>query len=279
MRVPSREPTAVLQIADLPDARIRTMTFDRPDALNAFNEALYDATTDALRAAAADPDVAVVVLTGSGRAFSTGTDVTEMAARTIDPDNFRTGTHGFPGMIDEIVCFPKPILCAVNGLALGVGATMLGLVDLVLMSRDARVRCPFTALAVAPEAASSYTFPLLMGRQAATWALMSSEWLSADECVAAGLAWRVCEPDALIDETMVVARVLASKPIASLVETKRTIVASHVASIAAARERENNAFARLLGLPANLEAFRAFAERREPDFPAIDREHPYSPGS
>jgi enoyl-CoA hydratase/carnithine racemase len=273
-----REPTGVLQIADAPDARIRTITFDRPDALNAFNEALYDATADALIAAAADPDVAVVVLTGHGRAFSTGTDVTEMAARTIDPENFQAGRHGFPGMIDELLCFPKPVLCAVNGLALGVGATMLGLVDLVLMSREARVRCPFTALAVAPEAASSYTFPLLMGRQAASWALMSSEWLSAEECVASGLAWRVCEPEALLDDTMAVARVLASKPIESLVETKRTIVAAHVALIAAARERENNAFARLLGLPANLEAFRAFAERREPDFPAIDREHPYSPG-
>ena len=278
MRLRAREPTVVLQITDEPGARVRTITFDRPDALNAFNEALYDATADALIAAAADPGVAVVVLTGSGRAFSAGTDVLEMAARTTDPDGFAAGAHGFPGMVDELVCFPKPVLCAVNGLALGVGATMLGHVDLVLMSRDARIRCPFTALAVAPEAASSYTFPLLMGRQAATWALMSSEWLSADECLAAGLAWRVCEPDALLDETMAVARVLASKPLASLIETKRTIVAAHVALIAAARERENNAFAKLLGLPANLEAFRAFAERRDPDFPAIDREHPYSPG-
>lgn len=266
----------MLQITD-DGERIRTVTLDRPDALNAFNEALYDATTEALAAAATDPDVAVVVITGNGRAFSAGTDVAEMAARTTDPGNFQAGTHGFPGMIDELVCFPKPVICAVNGLALGVGATMLGLVDLVLISRDARVRCPFTALAVAPEAASSYTFPLLMGRQAATWALMSSEWLTADECVAAGLAWRVCEPDALLDETMSVARVLASKPIASLIETKRTIVSSHISSIAAARERENNAFAKLLGLPANLEAFSAFAERREPDFPAIDRAHPYSP--
>lgn len=267
----------MLQITDEPGTRVRTLTLDRPDALNAFNEALYDATTDALVAAARDPSVAVVVLTGRGRAFSAGTDVLEMAARTTDPDGFEAGAHGFPGMVDHLVSFPKPLLCAVNGLALGIGATMLALADLVLMSTAARIRCPFTALAVAPEAASSYTFPMLMGRQAATWALMSSEWLTAEECRASGLAWRVCEPDVLLDETMAVARVLAAKPMASLIETKRAIVASHQVPISAAREREDNAFRRLLGMPANLEAFSAFAERREPDFITIDREHPYSP--
>lgn len=265
----------MLQI-ETDDTRVRIVTFDRPDALNAFNEALYDATAEALRAAAVDPDVAVVVVTGAGRAFSAGTDVMEMGARTADPESFQAGTYGFPGMVDELVAFPKPIVCAVNGLALGVGATMLALADLVLMSSDARLRCPFTALGVAPEAGSSYTFPLLMGRHAATWALMSSEWLSADECAQAGLVWRVCPPDALLDETMAVARTLASKPIASLIETKRTIVAAHTDAIAAARQRENGAFQRLMGTPANLEAFRAFAERREPDFAAVDRANPYA---
>jgi enoyl-CoA hydratase/carnithine racemase len=266
----------VLQIADDADARIRTITLDRPDKLNAFNEALYDATAEALIDSAKDPGIAVVVITGNGRAFSAGVDILEMAARTTDPGNFVTGVHGFPGMIDELVAFPKPVVCAVNGLAVGVGATMLALADLVLMSSAARVRCPFTALGVAPEAASSYTFPLLMGRQAATWALLSSEWLTADECLLAGLAWRVTAPDDLLAETAAVARTLASKPIASLIESKRTIVASHRDAIAAARERENGAFQRLMGTPANLEALAAFADRREPEFAAIDRAHPFT---
>jgi enoyl-CoA hydratase/carnithine racemase len=268
--------TTVLQLADDAGHRIRTLTLDRPEALNAFNEALYDATTEALRDAASDSDVAVLVITGTGRAFSAGTDVLEMASRTTDPEHFAAGKHGFPGMVDQLVAFPKPVICAVNGLALGVGATMLALADLVIMSSTARVRCPFTALGVAPEAARSYTFPLLMGRQAATWALLSSEWLSADECANAGLAWRVAAPDNLLDETMAVARVLASKPIASLVESKRAIVAPHRDAIAAARERENGAFQRLMGTPANLEAFAAMADKREPDFASIDRAHPFA---
>jgi enoyl-CoA hydratase/carnithine racemase len=256
----------VLRIDDAD--RVRRITLDRPEALNAFNEALYDATTDALLDAGDDPGVAVVVLTGEGRAFSAGTDVVEMAARTTG--DLVAGRHGFPGLVDALVAFPKPLLCAVNGLALGIGATMLGLADLVLMSSEARIRCPFTDLAVAPEAGSSFTFPLLLGRQQASWALLSSEWLSADECLRAGLAWRVCPPHELLEATDGVARVLAAKPVDSLVETKRTIVAALREGVVAARAREDAAFQRLLGAPANVEALTALAERRPPDFAGVD---------
>lgn len=262
----------ILQVHD--EGRVRVITLDRPDALNAFNEALYDATTDALADAAASPDVAVGVLTGTGRAFSAGTDVVEMAARTTDPDGFTAGRHGFPGLIDRLTDFPKPLICAVNGMALGIGATLLGFADLVLMSSEARVRCPFTDLAVAPEAASSYLFPLLLGRQEASWLLFSSEWFSADDCLRIGLAWRVVPPDELMARTLEVAGTLAAKPIASLVESKRTVVSAHRDLIAAARRREDRAFSRLLGRPANLEAFTALAERRPPDFAAVDAAHP-----
>ncbi len=262
----------MLDISD--DGRVRVLTLDRPDALNAFNEALYDATSAALIEAAAAPDVAVVVLTGNGRAFSAGTDVAEMAARVADPESFQDGTYGFPGLIDQLSAFPKPLLCAVNGLALGIGATLIGFSELTLMSTEARIRCPFTDLAVAPEAASSYTFPLLLGRQNAAWLLMSSEWFSAEECLAMGLAFRVTAPEDLLPETMKYARHLAAKPIASLVETKRTIVSAHRDLVAAARSREDRAFMRLLGQPANLEAFTALGERRPPDFATVDAEHP-----
>jgi enoyl-CoA hydratase/carnithine racemase len=260
----------VLRIDD--GERVRVLTLDRPEALNAFDEALYDRFAEALIDAATDPTVAVVVVTGAGRAFSAGTDVVEMAARTTG--EVEHGRYGFPGMVDVLAAFPKPLVCAVNGLALGIGATILGFADLALVSTEARVRCPFTDLAVAPEAASSYTFPLLLGRQQATWVLMSSEWFSGPECVEMGLAWRLCEPDALLPEAMTVARTLARKSIASLVESKRTIVAAHRDAIAAARTRENAAYQVLLGAPANLEAFAALGARREPDFVAVDAAHP-----
>ena len=137
------------------------------------------------------------------------------------------------------------------------------------MSTTARLKCPFTSLGVAPEAASSYLFPQLLGRQDAAWMLLSAEWVSADEAKEMGLVWRVCEPDDLLPEARRHAEVLAARPISSLVAVKRTMTEPLRAGIAAARERENAAFAELMGGPANLEALTAFAEGREPDFTSL----------
>jgi enoyl-CoA hydratase/carnithine racemase len=256
----------VLQISD--EARVRTLTLDRPEALNAFNEELYDALADALLAAAADPAVAVVLLTGNGRAFSAGTDLLEMHRIATDP-TFERGRHGFPGLIDALEAFDKPLVVAVNGLGLGIGATVLGFADLAFMSTGARLKCPFTSLGVAPEAASSYLLPRLVGRQDAAWMLLSAEWVSAQQALAMGLVWRLCEPEDLLAEAHRHAAVLAARPISSLVAVKRTMTAPLREGVAAARERENAAFADLLGGPANLEALAAFAEGREPDFDGL----------
>ncbi|MBC9731895.1 enoyl-CoA hydratase/isomerase family protein [Nocardioides marmotae] len=253
----------MLQVSD--ERRVRTLTLDRPEALNAFNEALYDALADALLAAAADPEVAVVLLTGNGRGFSAGTDLLEMHRIATDP-TFERGRHGFPGLVDALVDFPKPLVVAVNGVGLGIGATILGFADLAFMSSTARLKCPFTSLGVAPEAASSYLLPRLVGRQDAAWVLLSAEWVSAAEAQAMGLVWRVCEPDDLLSEARRHAEVLAARPVASLVAVKRAVTAPLRAGIDAARERENAAFAELMGGPANLEALSAFAEGREADF-------------
>jgi enoyl-CoA hydratase/carnithine racemase len=253
----------VLQIDD--HARVRTITLDRPEALNAFNEELYDATADALLAAAEDPAVAVVLLTGNGRGFSAGTDLLEMHKLATDP-TFVRGKHGFLGLLDALADFPKPLVCAVNGVGLGIGATILGFADLAFMSTTARLKCPFTSLGVAPEAASSYLLPLLVGRQNAAWMLLSAEWISAVEAKEMGLVWRVCEPDDLLPEARRHAEVLAGRPISSLVAVKRAITEPLRAGIAEARQRENAAFAELMGGPANIEALTAFAEGREPDF-------------
>ena len=123
-----------LSIAD--ENRVRTLTLNRPEALNAFNEALYDAATVALGEAADDPDVSVVVLTGAGRAFSAGTDLAEMQARITDP-GFTPGRYGFTGLLDAMTAFPKPFLCAVNGLGIGIGTTILGFADLSFMATTA----------------------------------------------------------------------------------------------------------------------------------------------
>jgi enoyl-CoA hydratase/carnithine racemase len=240
---------------------VRTLTLNRPESLNAFNEALYDATTIALRAADEDPATAVVMLTGTGRAFSAGNDLNEMQARITNPD-FQPGEYGFPGMIEALTTLRKPLIVALNGLAVGIGATVLGYADLVFMSSTARLKCPFTSLGVAPEAASSYLLPQLIGRQNAAWILMSSEWVDAEEALRMGLAWKVCEPDDLLTEARRHAEVLASRPISSLMAVKQTIVEPMRAGIADALEREYGQFAKLMGGAANADALAEFADRR-----------------
>lgn len=241
--------------------RVRTLTLNRPDALNAFNEELYDATAEALAAADDDPDVAVVVITGAGRAFCAGQDLTEMAARISDP-GFTGGTHGFPGLIDALSGFGKPLICAVNGVGVGLGTTILGFADLAFMSTTAKLKCPFTSLGVAPEAASSYLLPQLVGRQNAAWMLMSSEWVEAAEALRMGLVWRLCEPAELLEDTRRHAEILASRPISSLMAVKRTMTEPARAEVAAARSREDACFAEMMGASANAEALAEFNRGR-----------------
>jgi len=247
-----------LIIAD--ENRVRTLTLNRPEALNAFNESLYDATTEALTDAAADPGVAVVMITGAGRAFSAGQDLTEMQARITDP-GFRSGKYGFTGLIDALGSFSKPLICVVNGLGVGLGATLLGFADLAFMSTTARLKCPFTSLGVAPEAASSYLLPQLVGRQNAAWLLMSSQWIDATEALRMGLVWKLCEPPTLVAEATQHADVLAAQPIASLVAVKQSMMEPARPDIAAARSREDAYFAKLMGAGANAEALSEFTQR------------------
>ena len=246
-----------LNIADA--NRVRTLTLNRPEALNAFNEALYDATTVALQEAAADPEVSVVLLTGTGRGFSAGTDLSEMQAYIADPDNF-PGDYGtgFVRLVDALTAFPKPLICAINGLGIGIGTTILGFADLSFMSTEAKLKCPFTSLGVAPEAASSYLLPQLIGRQNAAWLLMSSEWISAAEAKEMGLVWKVCEPANLMDSARRYAEVLAARPLSSLMAVKRTMTAPVRPEIDAARARENACFAELMGGADNAAALADF---------------------
>ena len=250
---------------------VRVLTLDRPDALNAFNTPLYDACAAAFREAAARDDIACVVLTGTGRAFSAGQDLGEMAQ--IDTSSGgSTGKEagpGFPRFIDTVAAFEKPLLAAVNGLGVGIGLTVLLHCDVVYIAQGARLRAPFVPLGVVPEAAGSLLMPAVMGGQRAAVALYTGEWITADDAVACGLALRAVEPDALMPEIMDVAGRIANMPVTALVETKRLVLAGRIDAIRAARAREDGAFAHMVGGPANLEALTAFLEKREPDFRAL----------
>ena len=209
----------------------------RPERLNAFDGGLVNDLADALVDAAADPAVAVVVVSGSGRAFSTGADLKALA----EPREVVGDGDGFTRLLDTMADLPKPLLMAVNGYAVGFGMTMLALADLVFMSTEARLRCPFTELGAPTEAGSSFLLPQVLGRQEAAWILLSSEWITAAEAHAMGLAWKLCEPDELLDVTYDHARRLAVHSVDALGTVKRLMNAPQRAELAAAIEREGEA--------------------------------------
>jgi enoyl-CoA hydratase/carnithine racemase len=251
--------------------RVRLVTFRRPHARNAFDTAMYRAVGDALDDAVDDDDLAVVVLTGEGTAYSAGQDLAEMGrlgnpASREDAVQQEADEHGFRRFIAAIESFPKPIIAAVNGVAVGVGTTMLPYCDIVLASRTARFRLPFASLGVVPEAGSTYTLPVVMGWRAAAQAFYTAEWIDADRALACNLVSQLCEPDALVDEALELARSIARMPVVSLVETKQLLLITRLHQAREARAREEDVFARLTGAPANREAIEAFLEKREPDF-------------
>ncbi len=248
--------------------RVRWLTLNRPKALNAFNDQMYLETAAALKEAATDPNLAVVVITGEGRAFSAGQDLAELDRSNLDPDQ----EPGFPVFIATLEAFPKPIIAAVNGIGIGIGLTMLPHCDLVLMVAAARLKTPFPTLGVTVEAGNSFLLPARVGWQNAAHILYTAEWVSAEVAVAQGLVWKVVADDQLLAETTIIAEQIAAMPISSLQETKQLLLAPRLDATRQARVRENAAFGRLVGAPANREAIAAFQEKRPADFTNLPAE-------
>ena len=248
----------MVQIND--EAGVRTIALNRPEALNAFNAQQFNDVTEALLAAQEDAACRVVVLTGTGRAFSAGADLTEMGRSGPRPP------HGFPEMLEVVFDFPKPLIVAVNGLGVGVGATIVGIADFAFMAERARLRCPFSELGLVAEAGSTHTFPALMGRQQAMWFLMAAEWMDSAACKAAGLVLDVFPDDGFSVAVQARAAHLAALPTESLAHMKRLIAEPGRERLREAAAAENATLGQLVGGPANREAIAAFQEKRKPDF-------------
>lgn len=243
--------------------RVRVLTLNRPSALNAFNDAMYRAVTRAMDDAATNSDIAVVVITGEGRAFTAGQDLAELSDQRT---HAQRQLDGFGPFILALETFPKPLIAAVNGLGIGIGLTMLLHCDLVIISEGARLRAPFAALGLTAEAGSSFLLPQRIGWQAAAHALFSARWLDADEAVRCGLAYRKVNSESLMEDALGLAQEIAAMPVTALTTTKRLLLATRQESSRAARAREDDGFGSLVGGPANLEAMAALRERRPPDF-------------
>jgi len=242
---------------------VALITMNRPEKRNAFSDQQYDDLRAALTDARNDDAIKAAVLTGAPGAFSGGQDLGEMATVRAYSDGQR---HGFAPFIDCLSAFDKPLIAAVNGVGVGIGLTMLLHCDMVYIARSARLRAPFVSLGLVPEAASSYLLQAIVGPQLAAELLYTNAWIGADRAVELKLAAAVYADGALLAGAMGKASEIAQQPLASLRRTKQTLLAVREDAVATARRREDAAMAASLGGPANVEAIRAFREKRAPDF-------------
>ena len=249
------------------EAGVSTITFNRADKKNSLTEAMYAALADMLAQAARDAAVRCVVFQGDMAVFSAGNDIGEFLEQAAGgmsaQDSARRSVWRFMHAIAE---FPKPVIAAVCGPAVGIGTTLLLHCDLVYAGDNAAFSLPFVNLGLCPEAASSLLLPRMFGHHRAAEALLLGEPFMAEAALEAGLVNRIVPPAECNALAQAQARKLAAKPLAALMETKRLMKAGQQGPVAERIREEGASFHRLLGGPAAREAMTAFMEKRKPDF-------------
>ncbi len=249
------------------DAGVLTLTMNRPEKKNALTQDMYAALADNVVAAQSDPEVRVVLLTGTGDSFTAGNDMGDFAG---SGDETR-GENELPPVgryLQAILNAEKPIVAAVNGLAIGVGVTMLLHCDLVYASPNATFQTPFVNLGLVPEAGSSLLLPKLIGTQKANDMFLLGTKVSADEAEKMGLVCSLFDEEALLDEASSRAKALAAKAPNAVKLTKQLVRQDHE-NVAQQMADESVHFSAQLKTAEFAEAAMAFAERRAPDFSKI----------
>lgn len=227
---------------------IGIITINRPERKNAFTRSQYEDLASALKEIDADDSVHVAILTGAGGAFSSGQDLkemAEMATAVASGAPASTQPGGFTVLLDGLETFSKPLIAAVNGVAVGIGMTLLPFCDIVLIDETARMRVPFSELGVPPEAASSILFADQIGWQRAAEILFTARWIEATEAVEIGLALRTAPQGEVLAHAVELAKTIASKSAYSTRVIKQLMVAGRGGRIKEARAREEALFAEL----------------------------------
>ncbi|MEV0358326.1 enoyl-CoA hydratase/isomerase family protein [Nocardia sp. NPDC050697] len=205
------------------DGPVRIVLIDRPDELNAVNAELHRALAEVWRQLAADTAARAVVLTGAGRAFSAGGDLNWITSFLDDPvardESIREGAQ----IIEELLRFPLPVIAAVNGAAMGLGASIAVLCDVVLMSERAYLADPHVAVGLVAGDGGAAFWPLLTPILRTREFLYTGDRIDAATAVQVGLASRVVAPEALLDEALALAHRLAAQPVEALRGTKRVV--------------------------------------------------------
>lgn len=248
----------------LAEAGICTITFNRVAKKNSLTGAMYLALAEILQQAASSTEVRVVLFQGDASVFTAGNDLGDFLHGPQPDDNAPPFQF-----LQALAAFPKPIVAAVCGPAVGIGTTMLLHCDLVYAGDNAMFSLPFVNLGFCPEGASSLLLPQLMGHQRASEALLLGDPFMAEAALEVGLVNRVVPPTECNTIAQAQAAKLAAKPLASLMASKRLLKSGQMAAVQSRIAEEGRLFADLLQQPAAKEAMQAFMEKRKPNFSGL----------
>lgn len=245
--------------------QIQIVRLNRPERKNALSKAMYAALADAITSAESDADIRCTLITGTDQCFTAGNDLADFTAGPAsDFENSPAGRFLF-----SLANAEKPVVAAVNGPAVGIGTTMLLHCDLVFAGNNTGFQMPFVNLGLCPEGGSSLLLPEWLGRVRAAELLLLGGTFDAPKAAEMGLINRVCDPAATESEALAACAQLAAQPPAAIRATKRLLNRRNTAELREALLTEGAQFSERLKSPEAAEAFRAFAEKRKPDFSAF----------
>ena len=244
--------------------RVATITINRPKMMNAFNEQLIWDMGNATEQVKNDSQIRVLVITGEGRGFSAGADLTEREASWSDTkDALLRGYHPF---LTNIIEMPKPVIGSINGAAAGIGAALAMACDLRIMAKDAYIMSVFSNIALVPDGGLSFFLTRAIGYARALEYAIEAKKISSADCLTLGIANKVVDLDELSSETKKWAEHLSKRSPQALSLTKKlmndSLIQSYDETFKAEAEVQNNIF----GSAENMEGVKAFLEKREPNF-------------
>ncbi len=247
---------------------VLTITLNRPERLNAWTYQMAGELADAIEAANADDDVVAIVLTGAGRGFCAGADISDVfKAQAEGGSAAGSGSRRRATDWVSLVRSSKPMVAAINGAAIGVGLTQLLPMDYLIAASGAKLSMRFIKMGLVPELASSYFLGLRCGFGQASRLMLTGRTITAEEAATVGLVDEVADAEQLLPTARAVAKEMGENPQAALKMVKQLITENFSESdTAVVQRREGEALATCYQSPEHKEAIAAFLEKREPDF-------------
>lgn len=251
------------------DGGVLTLTLNRPDKFNAFNIAMHAALAQALTNARTNDACRVIILTGTGRGFCAGQDLSDRAVSpnaTERPDLGESMEKRYNPLIRAIKAMPKPVICAVNGAAAGAGANIALACDIVIAARSAKFLQAFARLGLLPDCGGTWALPRLVGEARARALILLAEPIGAEQAEAWGMIHRAVDDASLMTEARAIANKLAVGPTYGYALIKQALDASATNTLDAQLDLERD-LQRLAGSTDDYaEGTRAFMDKRAPKF-------------